>query len=158
MYQTILVPTDYSDCSRRALDVGLRLAGTFGSKVICLHASEDVSPTRFSEDSMDEVHETLDENEQRLSEIARDRLARLLQAGEKVAALETIDFRVVSGNPANSILQTAEDMGVDLIVIGTHGRSGFADKLMGSTAERVARRAACCVLVVKPVGFPFIRG
>lgn len=158
MYEKILIPTDYSDCSRRALDVGLRLAGTFGSKVICLHASEDVSPTRFTEESMDEVHETLDENEQRLSEIARDRLTRLGEAGEKVASVDAIDFRVVSGNPASSILQAAEDLGVDLIVIGTHGRSGFADKLMGSTAERVARRAACCVLVVKPLGFPFIRG
>ena len=61
-----------------------------------------------------------------------------------------VDGRVVEGRPDDAIVKTAEDVGADLIVLGSHGRTGFVNVLLGSVAERVIGQAVCPVLVVKP--------
>ena len=158
MFHRILIPTDYSDTSRRALEVGLRLAKTFGAAVVCLHAPEELTHGQFSASNIADVSDLIDDDEERLRQAARDRLTQLVASGNPGIPLSDIEFRIVSGNPADEILRTSADTGCDLIVIGTHGRSGITDKLLGSTAERVARRATCSVMTVKPEGFPYLRG
>lgn len=158
MFRKILIPTDFSDCSRRALDVGLRLAHTFDAQVVCLHAAGDVSQSDFSEELMEHVGDSLDATEDRVTRAATERLQRFMAEGPTDLSAEDIEILVATGSPAARILETADEIGADLIVIGTHGRSGLRDTLLGSTAERVARRAHCSVMTVKPEGYPFLRG
>jgi len=158
MFRKILVPTDYSDTSRRALDVGLRLARLFEARIVCLHAPDELPHGHLRSSLINDVNDLIDEDEERLRQSARDRLTQLVAAGNPGIPLADIDFLVVSGNPADVILRASEELHCDLIVMGTHGRSGITDKLLGSTADRVARRATCSVMTVKPEGFPFLRG
>jgi nucleotide-binding universal stress UspA family protein len=60
------------------------------------------------------------------------------------------------GNPYAEIVQYAEESGIDLIVVGTHGRGAFAHLLLGSVAEKVVRKAHCPVLTVRPAGHQFV--
>ncbi|MCA9513360.1 MAG: universal stress protein [Myxococcales bacterium] len=158
MFRKILIPTDFSDCSRRALDVGLRLADTFDAQVICLHAAGDVSQSDFSAELMDHVGESLATAEARVTRAASERLTRFMAEGDsKGLAAKDIEVRVATGAPDARILEVADEIGADLIVIGTHGRTGLRDQILGSTAERVSRRANCSVMTVKPEGYPFLR-
>ena len=138
--------------------MGLRLAKVFGAKVVCLHAADELTHGQFSASNIAGVSDVIDADEEHLRQLARDRLTQMVAAGNPGVPLSDIDFRVVSGAPADQILQVSLDLGCDLIVIGTHGRSGITDKLLGSTADRVARRATCSVMTVKPEGFPYLRG
>ncbi|TNF25113.1 MAG: universal stress protein [Deltaproteobacteria bacterium] len=158
MFHRILIPTDYSDTSRRALEVGLRLAKLFEATVVCLHAPEELTHGQFSASHIAGVSDVIDEDEEKLRQYARDRLTQLVTSGTPGIRLADIAFRVASGTPSEVIVQTAEELACDLIVIGTHGRSGITDKLLGSTADRVARRATCSVMTVKPEGYPYLRG
>ncbi|MFW6188595.1 MAG: universal stress protein, partial [Actinomycetota bacterium] len=83
------------------------------------------------------------EMEQRL----RERLEEL--AGPLRREGRTVDVECVQGIPAEVIVRQAEEADVDLIAMGTHGRSGMAHFLLGSTAERVVQHAACPVLTVR---------
>jgi len=155
MFTRILIPTDYSDNSRRAMEVGLQLANLYQARVLCLHAADEVGQATIGLDTMDEVESAIDYGEERLTRAMRDRLRKLRAKGAFEVSDDAVDIRVVSGAPAPEILRAAEDFHADLIVMGTHGRTGLADKLLGSTAERVMRRARCSVFTVKPEDFPF---
>lgn len=157
MFKTILIPTDFSDCSQRALDVGLRLADTWQSNVVLLHASEDINAASFADYAGVETADAVVESAtQALNRIAQTHLKRVFGDDSPISE-DRIDVRVASGPPAAQILDVARELHTDLIVMGTHGRSGLTDKVLGSTAERVARRADCSVFTVKPEGYPFIR-
>ena len=157
MFDRLLIPTDYSDTSRRALDVGLRLAHTFGAQVVCLHVTELVAPSRFTSENIASVSDALDDDETHLRTAAADRLARLAERGVAVPSPDQVSYRVAGGTPHDEILALAQELRCDLIVIGTHGRSGLTDKVLGSTAERVMRKAQCSVFAVKPDGLPYLR-
>ncbi len=68
---------------------------------------------------------------------------------------KAVDRLIVRGVPFVEIIKTAKDLNADLIVIGTHGRTGIDHMLFGSTAEKVVRKAACPVLTVRIVGKEF---
>lgn len=140
----ILVPTDFSACADDALDYAVWLAGQLGAHVQLLHVLDDpfVAGGMAAEAFIAEAP-TLRTG---LLRQAQERLAhRKAAAGTNVA----IDTEVLFGNGAKTIAEYAEDRGADLIVMGTHGRTGVAHLLLGSVAERLVRTAPCPVLTVR---------
>jgi len=142
----ILVPVDFSDCSLRALDYAIALAEAFASKLILLHV---VEPAVYPENYL-VASPALDETNQNLLESARERLLELSRKriGHRLPA-ETL---VRMGRAHSEISDTAQAMGADLIILGTHGYTGLKHVLLGSTAERVVRHGPCPVLTVRYSG------
>lgn len=145
-YKRILVPIDFSDCSRKAFYVALKYAKLFQAETVLLHVSE------ASRDA-NRIVATAEEQE-RMEEGVRRRLNELFEKG----GLEEVDRRRVTletsgGKAWVEIVRYANEHDVDLIVMGTHGTTGLKSILIGSQCERVVRRANCHVLAVKPDGF-----
>lgn len=137
----ILIPIDFSDYSDQALRWGVSLAQKYGAQLLLLHVIPEVLEEVSARESAGEqlVIDLTAEVEAQLHEIARQGLK------EGVA----VDVRVADGEPADAILRMARQEKVDLIVMGTHGRTGLSHLLLGSTAEAVVRAAACPVFTVR---------
>lgn len=131
----LLVPTDFSEDADRAVDYAAALARQLQAS-ITLMTSTYVGDT--PEVHLAYIEKAREENKERL-EAAR---LRVEQAGVAAAALPAY------GPPAERIVEMAKRERVDLIVMGTHGRTGLRHLLIGSVAERVVRLAPCPVLVV----------
>jgi nucleotide-binding universal stress UspA family protein len=143
-WKTICCPVDFSDASRAAMEVAADLARRGGASLTLLHAYP-VPGYTFPDGSVVA-------SPRMLQELA-DQSARHLGEWKKQAeALGAPDVRVetVVGEPAAEIVAFARDRKVDLLVLGTHGRTGIEHALMGSVAERVVRKARCPVLTVHP--------
>lgn len=143
---TILFAADFSARSRAAFDVACGLADEAGSRVVVLHAIEP-GPVPEPTTSFAELGLMADaEDEAGLS--YRDRLeARLRRFYVPRRPIEA-EYFVVAGVPADVVLRAADDVGADLIVLGTHGRTGLKRLLAGSVAEAVLRRARRPVLAL----------
>ena len=138
----ILVPTDFSPGSDAALAWARDLAQQCAARLSLLHVVTDPRAVGFL---TPEVYvPPAPETQERLLREARERLERALPADERSRFAVTIDARI--GEVAETILETAREQRVDLIVMGTHGRHGLAHLLLGSVAERVLRNASCPVL------------
>lgn len=141
----IVLATDFSECSMPAVDYAVAMAQKFGAELHLVHIFEQpfFSHTGVSET----VRPELDRWIRDLREEARDRLKKMVSdiAKEKVKA----EIVLCDGNPYQEIGKVAADLPADLIVMGTHGRTGITHLLMGSVAERVVRHAPCAVLTVR---------
>ena len=146
--QSILLPTDFSECARRAVPVAADLARLLGARVICLHVVEPVVPP-VGWTPMAGTLPAADFGEQ-LDESAERELPAFC-GGEEFEGLD-VEELVAHGEPAAEIVRAARERGAGLIVISSHGRTGLGRILFGSTAEAVVRHAHCPVLVVKPPG------
>jgi nucleotide-binding universal stress UspA family protein len=140
--QHLLVPTDFSEYADDALDYAIELAKTLQARLTVLYvyylpslALGEVSPVV--------IDDTLQAMETNARQQAQKALARVLRAGLQG------DSVIVEGTPFQMIIDTAKDKGADLIVMGTHGRTGLSHVLMGSVAEKVVRLAPCPVLVTR---------
>jgi universal stress protein A len=133
---TILHPTDFSPPSEHAFHVACSLAREHGGRLIVLHVAEPPVV------GYGEVMTPPPEGDWKALE---ERLRRVSAPDGKVA----IEHRLETGDPVTQILRAAVESTCDLIVMGTHGRTGLAHLLMGSVAEQVVRKASCSVLVVK---------
>jgi len=136
----ILVPTDFTECSQKALSYALSFAKQFDAEILLLHVVEivpAVAQDAFLQSSMlsAALHE---ESERRLAQWRREALSE--------APVETMTR---DGLPWQHIVEVAREKNIDIIVAGTGGRSGLARVLLGSTAERLVRHAPCPVLVVR---------
>jgi nucleotide-binding universal stress UspA family protein len=140
-FKKILVATDFSPCSARALEVAGRLATTLGARVVLCHALEAPDENTLLGGSLKPLVDF--PVEQRKAETA-------LRAEAKRAGLDRhLDEVVVRLHQAgNEVPAAAEEHGCDLIVIGTHGRTGFRHLVIGSVAEKVVRTAKVPVLTV----------
>lgn len=136
----ILVPTDFSACSLNALGYATKLAREFGAELTLLFVLEPVIPT--GDAALDFVRLQTD-----TEKAARRRLESLARELTNCRAI----LRV--GASAHTIVGVAREMDADLIVIGTHGRSGISRALLGSVAEQVIRHAGCPVFVVREKNF-----
>jgi nucleotide-binding universal stress UspA family protein len=134
--QTILHPTDFSERSRLALKLACSLARDYGARLIIVHVVEQPMPAAEGVMMVPLVIDT---------EPVRKRLEQLRSEHAAVP----VEHRLLEGNPATEILGVVRDAKCDLVVMGTHGRSGVGRLLMGSVAEQVVRRASCPVLTVK---------
>ena len=157
MFATILVPTDFSECSRRAVETGLEVAARFDARrLVLVHASAHIDHGSFVDpEVLRTVDQVLEREQERLASMAREQMDSLLAQGEAAFPRDRVEYIIASGNPVSLILTTARDVAADLIVMGTHGRQGLSDHILGSTTERVQRRATCAVLTVKPDDFGF---
>ena len=140
----ILAPTDFSEFSQQAIEYAFALAQTFGAKLSLLHVIEPPDLPGVG-DLPPNLAKKILVNQERESQLA---LARLCPEAEAVHV--DVARLVTIGNPYREIVQAAETQKVDLIVMATHGRTGFHHFIMGSVAERVVRAAPCGVLTMRP--------
>lgn len=134
---TILHPTDFSDRSQYAFWLACALARDYGARLIVLHVV--TLPTVIYGEGV----VLLDPGEQRAA--AQERLDQLQVPRGDVRA----ERWLAEGGAVEEILRVAQETSTDLIVMGTHGRTGLGRLLMGSVAEQVVRKASCPVLTVK---------
>ena len=140
----ILVPTDFSEPSQDALAYAKGLANAFGSSLHVLHVLEDLAAHAWTTEvyvaALPGVHEEMERQ-------ATERLGELLSEEEK----RKYDAKLVlrTGSAFVEVVRHAREEGIDLIVMGTHGRGAIAHMLLGSVAERVVRKAPCPVLTVR---------
>ena len=135
----ILVPVDFSETSESAVRQAVDLARTFGSGLTLLHVGDKAAADVATEFPLG--------LEASLHDAERECLLKILAPSEQTQ-LHPV-FVTVSGSPAHEIVRCATERGVDLIVMGTHGRGGVSHLLLGSVAEKVIRSAPCPVLVVR---------
>jgi nucleotide-binding universal stress UspA family protein len=140
----LLVPTDFSAFADQALDYAIRLARTFNARLTLLHIIQPV-PMAGVDMGVALPETYLQELEEAVQGSMEDALARVTAAGL------TGERVVLYGVPFQEIVETAKARQVDIIVMGTHGRTGLMHVLLGSVAEKVVRLAPCSVLVVRPL-------
>jgi len=133
---SILVPTDFSQPSDAALHYATDMARTFGAQLYLLHV-----PGKTGENL------ELNFPVGRFETAARERLDTLLSPSDVERLRPEYALRI--GTPAEEIVRYADARDIDLIVMGTHGRSGVAHLLLGSVAEQVVRAAPCPVLLIR---------
>jgi nucleotide-binding universal stress UspA family protein len=135
----ILCPIDFSDFSQRAVDHALAIARWYESTVTLLHVRALVPIAPAAPEMLPPMALTAEERDGLLAT-----LARYLPQDPGV----TIERDVVEGHAATEILERAKNPPSDLVILGTHGRTGFERLLLGSVTERVLRKAPCPVLSV----------
>jgi nucleotide-binding universal stress UspA family protein len=139
----ILVPTDFSETSDAAYEVAIELGARFAAELVLVHVHQ-VPAYVFPEGVMPLSPALFDE-------IERSVRAELERSARRArAAGRTVTLKSRIGVVHREILREAEDSRVDLVVMGTHGRTGLGHVLIGSVAEKVLRRAPCPVLTVGP--------
>lgn len=148
--KTILVPTDFSDCARKAAEEAISLAESFSCPILFLHVV-DLYPLYANAyaDDMELLTPLPAPSSQELESEWQAFLSRL--------PLEKIDWKTQTeeGQAAMAIIRRAEQAQADMIVMGTHGRTGLEYMLMGSVAEKVVRTAKCSILTIRPEAFRF---
>ena len=138
----ILVPIDFSDCSRKALKYAIPLAREHKAAISLVHIVPTVSAAFGEYAAFEGTSITKD-----ICDRAEGDLSKLVV--DEIRGLVATDVLVRTGSPADEIVNIAEKLPADIIVISTHGRSGLKHVLLGSVAERVVRHAHCPVLVVR---------
>lgn len=140
MYDEILLPTDGSAGVERAIEEAVGIAAATGAR---LHVLYVIEPLYWSEVNAERLLDALEEEGERAAEAVAERAEA---AGVAVAT------GIRRGYPSEAILEYADEEGIDLIVMGTHGRRGLSRMLLGSTTERVVRAAEVPVLTVRMRG------
>jgi nucleotide-binding universal stress UspA family protein len=134
---TILHPSDFSERSEHAFRLACALARDYRAKLVVLHV-KILPVAAYTEGGMLPPSPGTDE----------DLLAQLEQVRTEAPNLN-LETRLEEGAPGPTILQVAQEIRADLIVLGTHGRTGLGRLLMGSVAEQVVRKATCPVVTVR---------
>lgn len=136
----ILVPIDFSECSKKAFGYAVSLARQFRGELLLLHVVEPYAPypemTAWDAASLEAASREFGEEE----------LQMLRQSIQREIPCTTI---LKIGKAYREIVDAAKENGVDLIIMSTHGYTGVSRALLGSTTEQVVRRAGCPVLVVR---------
>lgn len=147
----VLLATDFSDCAKTAQEYATAFADQFQAELHVLHVVVDTSLMAAEYGSAlslppDYVEQVRNEAKKSLDAILADSVKR---GGPGISAIR-------EGNPPHEIVRYASETGIDLIVLGTHGRGGFMHLLLGSCAEKVVRKAPCPVLTIRPQGHQFV--
>lgn len=139
----ILVPVDFSPLSKKAFRYAIRLAKQFKSELSLLHVVESEPPPIFDGYMITPYVPS--------SDLSADESKQLkaLVADSVRAGTGNVSSNIRFGLPSHEIVDAAKALGIDLIVIATHGYTGWRHFCIGSTAERVVRAAPCPVLVVR---------
>jgi len=149
--QKILVPIDFSDYSKKALQYSIDFAKQFNAEIILVYVIE---PLMYPADlSMGQM--VIPQSTVNLSEKSKIELELL--AKNEIGDQLNFDVIVKTGKPFIEIIETASETDSDLIIISTHGHTGVEHLLFGSTSEKVVRKAPCPVLTLRePIkGFRF---
>lgn len=142
MFKRILVPTDASEYSRRALKTALELAQSIQAEIVLLHVS--YTPQAYwgytISYGITVTQEQLDEN----GELALDATLAGIDSEQVV-----INKRVESGHPVTIIVEQIKKENIDLVIMGSHGYGAIAGSVLGSVSQRVLQRSSCPVLIIK---------
>lgn len=142
----VLFPTDFSENSNYAFDYARDLSQKLGARLYILHVIHELIDTTgfyIPNISLDQLQKDLEEGAEKM-------MGKFLK--EKMGDFKDYEFMNVIGLPHIEILQAARDKKIDMIVMGTHGRTGIDKVLFGSTAEKVVKKAPCPVLTVRHEG------
>lgn len=142
-FRTILLTTDFSETSKRAFAPAVTLAERFGATILLAYVEEDRLPPLVVEYMAVGVEDILSQQ----ADHAGERLRAVAESDLREA--QRVEPLVVMGTPHVEIVRLAEERNADLIVMATHGRGFISHAILGSTAERVLRRAPCPVLIVR---------
>ena len=156
---TILAPTDFSKYSGFAMEWAAYLAQCMRADLVLLHVMTE-EEGRIIEEIVSEGSVVRVDKGPR-PQALEDRKKRLKEQYDMVVSSEIkrmvkVEEMVRIGVPFLEVLNAAKEKEVDLIVLGTHGRTGLAHALIGSVAEKVVRNAACPVLTIKHPQYKFI--
>ena len=140
--------TDFSENADQAFDLAFDLTQKYQAQLLLIHV---VPPLVFPSPVMEDFI-----SEQASLQFSEDAIQRAMEQIEKNYLGKMGDYknalvRVLSGHPASEILNFVDQEKVDLVVMGTHGFTGLAHFFLGSTAEKVVRRAECSVLTVHQI-------
>jgi nucleotide-binding universal stress UspA family protein len=133
----ILFPTDFSHTGDAALAFATTLAKQYEGRLIIVHVQE--APLAYGGGEM----------YYGIPEPSTDEVMEMLHEVKPTDPNVPVEYRLVTGDPAEAVVHLAEEDGIDLIVLGSHGRTGLTRLLMGSVAEAIVRKAHCPVLVYK---------
>lgn len=150
MFPKILLPTDFSECSAEAARVARSLAERFGSRIVVLHVLDEPATL----DPMFRGDIPLEMLRTRMEQFARENMDSFL--ARHFSGFVRFDTILATGIPYREIIGNAREAAADLIVIGTHGRTGVEHVIFGSTAEKVVRMSPCPVLSVRQGGKQFV--
>lgn len=147
--KNILCPIDYSVYSEMALKYAIEFAEKYQAKLYLMHVLDirfyDITdPDLYNVNIIDE--ETIDK--------LRERLLKCVN--EDTKSKISVEAMIIQGVPFAEIISTAKEYKIDLIVLGTHGRTGLSHAIMGSVAEKVVRKAPCPVLTIRHPEHDFI--
>ena len=148
MFKNILIPTDGSPLSQKAVVQGVALAKSVGAKVTAFFAAPPATPIVYR-NNLPVGYTTPGEHEQIIKKTAA-RYLEFVERAAKKARVPCETVHVTSDYPEDDILKIARTKKCDLIVMATHGRRGLGHVILGSVTERVLREAPCPVLVVRP--------
>lgn len=143
-FTRILVPIDFMSHSAEAIRAALDVAGHYHAEVVLLYVHEPVEHPMMPSGHIVSSPAQLE----RMCPTARARLEAVRREVEATGSRD-VTARLVHGRPAPAILELAEREPFDLIIMGTHGRTGVERIVLGSVAEEVMRRAPCPVLTIK---------
>lgn len=145
--KNILVPTDFSKYSDKALKEAVDIAAQYGSKIYLLHViDQQVQECAIDYCLSYEVVQSLKKDSLKTSRESLEKEAAKITKGKDIK----VAFDVKTGNPAETILSEQKAKRIDMIVIASHGKTGLLKQFMGSVADKVVKGAKCRVVVVKP--------
>ena len=147
----ILVATDFSHHSTHALLFACEIAEKFGAELHVLHVVHDPA-VAHPEIGLSML--PLSEFREEIENTARTKLDELTELDSHPNLTITRELRI--GTPFIEIVRYTKDNGIDLVVVGTHGRNALAQMLIGSVAEKVVRKAPCTVLAVRHPDHEFV--
>ena len=143
----ILCPIDHSDCSKEALKYAVSFAMKDEAKLYLLH----IIDIRSFNDSLVSMSQQIPDKET----LEQLRMKLLDCIPEDIRDDMDVEATVIQGIPFAEIISTAKEKEIDMIVIGSHGRTGISHMMLGSVSEKVVRKAPCPVLTVRQPGHEF---
>ena len=145
MFKHILIPTDGSDLSRKAILYGLQLAKETGAKVTGLTVAEPYQPV-----GMDAVLIPMDEGDyEEQSRVLTEKAIEQVKMAAQAAGVSCETIREINDQPYRAIIDAAQALGCDLIVMASHGRRGISALLLGSETAKVLTHSTIPVLVYR---------
>jgi len=147
--KNILCPIDYSIYSEKALSYAIEFAGKYGAKLFLMHVL-DIRVYDINDPDLYNVNIVDKETINKL----RERLLKCVN--EDTKGRISVEAIVLQGVPFAEIIKASKEYDIDLIVLGTHGRTGLSHAIMGSVAEKVVRKSPCPVLTVRHPEHDFV--
>ena len=142
----ILFPIDFTENSSKILPYVLSVSEKYNSMIYLLHVVQDLQ--RWGKAYI--PHASLDKFQKEVLEGANKSMERVCE--EQLQQCPNFQRKLVSGDPATEILKTIDSEGMDLVIMGTHGRKGLEHTIFGSVAENVVKKSPVPVLTINPYG------
>jgi nucleotide-binding universal stress UspA family protein len=142
--EKILFPIDFAEHFETLVPWVSTFVNSFDATLYALFVTQDLGD--FS--SFHVPHGNLQQFQEEALKAAQRKMS--IAAKEEFKAFKKVEARVVQGSPAEKIIETAQKEGIDLIIMGTHGRKGLERAIFGSVCDKVVRNAPCPVLTINP--------